>query len=678
MAINALLIGIILYLMFKSIGYAFNATFLNDKLIANSILGFILYFGFMQFFVYFTTFLHVPSKYMTLIYLGILGLLLIGSFLKYRFKLNFQTIFTIIFTLVVTYLLVIRSGNYTLGETSDSVFYMSMVNENAFKAAWTPMAYYSGIEYVTFNPVYDFQSLYHFFAYLVKLYSQFFTEISYAPVYVYTGLSLIIAITIDTALSLFFAFYQKNKLGSLIGLFLLVTFNATSWVTLYGYIGVSWKMIVISIEVFAIYRYFYTNNNRYLILLFLGSNALIACLSSALFINGFIMIAFLLAVLMSDKKNHLCFLTMFPTYLYLVTYFSNYKFTPIVYPLLVGLFFVIYGCFILFDKLSLVIKQRIIYAVIILCVCLMIPFTFHKNIPFGLMSFFGKYSNEMGVPVFAFHKLSYAITNIIWIIGALSYYLFNIKTINKSFQSFNLIYIVLFVNPFTVSFLSKIFTLMVHYRCFDVVLNFYTLMAAGCGLALLFNKSKANIYFESVVTGCVCVVLCYPMFVNFNDSPYSNELIEPIDSTYRIPVAELEADLQVAQIAHNSEIRINTIAQTAYTKAIVRNIRLLYDVNYTRSFCKTCNALEGEVHAPSELHNLFMERDFADQPIFTDPINWDNACNLLFEKDYKLMILNKEQTKLKDSIYVQIWLDMRACNNPVYENDQYVVMRYRY
>lgn len=678
MAINAMMIGLILYFVFKSIGYAFNTTYFKDNLIANSSLGFALYFGIMQFFVYFTTFLHVPSKIMSLVYLGILGLLFVYSLTKFRLKVNYKSIGTVILTLFITYLLVVRSGSYTLGETSDSVFYMSMVNENAFKAKWTPMAYYSGIEYVTFNPVYDFQSLYHFFAYLIKLYSQFFTEISYAPVYVYTGLTLIIAITIDSVLSLFLAFYSKNKCGSIIGLFLLLVFNATCWITLYGYIGVSWKMLVISIEIFAIYRYFTTHNKHYLTLIFISSNALIACLSSSLFINGFIMIAFLLAVLLTKNNDTSAFLVMFPTYLYLVTYFSNYKFPPIIYPILVSLFFVIYFVYIQFNKISLKVKKFIIYGCVGLLIVLMVPFSFKSDIPFGIKSFFGLYSNEMSVPIFAFHKLSYAITNIVWIVGVTCYIWFKRNSLNESFKRFNAIYILLFVNPLTVSCLSKIFTLMVHYRCFDVVLNFYTLIAAGCGIELLLAQLVKNTKLCGLFTGAISLVLCYPIVVNFNDSPYLNELNEPIDATYRIPVSELEADLELAQIAHSSPIRINTIAQTSYTKAIVRNIRLLFDVNYTRSFCKTCNVLEGEINAPSELHNLFMERDFADQPIFADPINWDNACNLLFENEYKLMVLNKEQTKLKDGIYAQIWMDMRACNDQIFENDQYVVMRYRY
>ena len=42
MAINAMMIGLVLYFVFKSIGYAFNTMYFKDSLIANSSLGFAL------------------------------------------------------------------------------------------------------------------------------------------------------------------------------------------------------------------------------------------------------------------------------------------------------------------------------------------------------------------------------------------------------------------------------------------------------------------------------------------------------------------------------------------------------------------------------------------------------------------------------------------------------------
>ena len=77
------------------------------------------------------------------------------------------------------------------------------------------------------------------------------------------------------------------------------------------------------------------------------------------------------------------------------------------------------------------------------------------------------------------------------------------------------------------------------------------------------------------------------------------------------------------------------------------------------------------------MHNLFMIRDFADQAIYAEPIDWDNACSIEFESNYKILLLDRGQTKLKDGVYVEIWQDMRACNETVYEGDDFVVLQWR-
>ena len=682
MAINGFLIGICLFFIFKLIGYGFNLTVFKNNWLVNGFLGVSIYFGILQFSVYVTNLLKVPTKFVSLFYLFVLLVLVCFCFyrvFKNGIHFNKSVGIVTVLTIILTFLLVIRSGSFTIGSTSDSAFYMSMVNENAFTTYWQPLAYYSGTPLIRFNPYYDYQLFYHFFSCLEKLYAQFFTEVSYVPIYVWSALTCYIALLIDSALYLFTKVFKINKVVAIFGLMLLVSFNASSWHLLYGYFGHSWRVGLLSILVIAFYLYLKTYERKWLVLISLSSSALISVMSSALFVNGFILIAFILVILANREKFDWYDLIVFlPTYLYLIVYvldssYLSYKLIPVFFGAFVLLSFVYYLLF----KIKVNLRRKIAFGFVGLLFVLMTAYGLIAKPQFSYSYFFGNYNNELSVPYFGFSNISLIITNVLWISGAVgALYLYKNK-MGSQFVDFILISVVLFINPLVIGFVTQFLTKVVYYRYLETFINYYSVFLFAFGIHGLYTKfiKSTHVCYSLLIGGSLLLVL--PAIRNYNNNPFYYDLDEPIDFTYRVPVSELEADLVLQEQASELPLRLNIVAQSQFTKAIVRNVRLLYDVNYTRSFCKMCNANGMPTSAPDEMHNLFMMRDFADQPIYQEPINWDNACNAQFESNTKLLLIDKSQTKLKDGVYVQIWLDMRACNDVIFENDQFVVLEFR-
>lgn len=680
MVLNSIVIGIILYLGFKIIGNGFKQLFsLNDSFL-DTIVGFIVYFGIVQCLVYILNICNISSKLCAILFMGILILLICISLSKIKSLINKNTLFIILITIVISIVLTLRSGNYTVGSTSDSVFYMSMVNENAFSSVWTPLSYYKGALLHHFNGYYDFQSFYHFFAYIIKFYAQIFNEISYVPIYIYSALYLLIATSIDTLSQLFILVFKKNKWVAIIGLLLVICFNDTSWHLLYGYFGHSWRTLILSITFITIYKYLKTNDNKYLILLFLCTNTLIAVMSSALFVNVFIFISLFIIIFAYRNKNSIlkCWICFLPTFIYLVTFIISQYYLSNFYYLLAIILFIILGLLILllanFDNK---IKTILSSCLIVICFIAMSLYGLFGHPKFGYSYFFGYYNNELSVPYFGYYNISLIITNILWQVGSIVFLIKNKLLLKTDIFKFLAIIIILFINPFVSPFIMSFLTSTVIYRSYEILINYYTCFLMASGIVYLIEYISKNKKIKQFLYVIIALIMFYPILTNFNNNPFYYDLDEKIDFTYRIPQAELEADLQVAKIANDSYERIKVVSQAPYTKGLVKNIELLYDINYTRSFCKSCNVLEESINAPSALHNLFMLRDYADQQIYSDTIDWDNACAVQYDSNYKILLLSKGQTKLKEDYYDEIWHDMRACNDVIYEGESYVVMEYR-
>ena len=97
-----------------------------------------------------------------------------------------------------------------------------------------------------------------------------------------------------------------------------------------------------------------------------------------------------------------------------------------------------------------------------------------------------------------------------------------------------------------------------------------------------------------------------------------------------------------------------------------------------RTFCYYCEPEYNSRNGEAPIFNIFLPRDYADQQLYAESPRYDQACDLLFERNFKYLLLRKDQVKEKDGIIVPIYHDLRACYSVIGENDEYVLMKSNY
>lgn len=669
-------VSILLYIIFKLFGNAIKQKFNLFSLYPDALLGGSFYFAAIMVLCAPLTIFKVSTTICTLLYCFVLFAMLLYGIFHYK-QLKWKSFLIIIPVVLIVGLLLYRSSFYSLGSTSDSVFYLSMVNENAFSPFWIPLEYYTGtpVDYNLniFQPQYDFQAFYHLFSYIIKIVAQFIDVVSYSPVFVWSALSLFLLLMTDSILSIFTHLYTKNKLLSFFFILFAVVFSSSCWNLLYAYMGNSWRMLFITLAMMAIYAFVKDEDIKDIVVLAIASGGLIASTSSAIFINTFIIVSLMVYVLVKklDVKYLLAtYLSFSWTGLFAFCYFYCISRKLAV---IFSMAYVIVSLFVLiFTKFKENIRTWITYACVGLFIVAICCASFLIVKDYTLMDFFKRNVNEMTINYFVFDDLYTVLINSIWIICliVLGYtYRKNLKSNN--YVTYLLVTIILFLNPISAKVWMQFIAGAVFYRSYEIFFNYFNFIFFAYGAYLLTTKIK-------IMMPVMIICTSIGIYGNYNDNPYTFDLDTAINPIYRIPENELEADLALEALVKKDGYRVRTISQAPFTKGFVNNINLSFGISKTREFCRTCNVLEGPVEELSPIYNIFFLRDYADQMIFSVPADYDSACDLLFERNFKYLLLDKEQTRKENGVYVPVFHCLRACNDVVFENDRFVVMVNRY
>ena len=674
--IFSIITSFVIYLIAKLFGECIKNKSDLFELYPAALIGISFYFSIIMITCVPLTIFKVANSLNTILYM--LPLLVMALYVVINFKrIDLKKLLILVPVVLIVSILLYRSSFYSIGSTSDSIFYVSMVNENAFSPFWTPLEYYTGspIDYsaYVYQPQYDFQAFYHLFAYITKIAAQFINEISYAPIYIWGALSMFLFLMVDTILELFSYLFKKNKLVSLLFVFISLVFSVSSWSLLYAYIGNSWRILFTTLSLMSVYKFLKNNESKDLFVLGMSTGGLVATTSSGIFINSFIIVSLMIYIVikkLNPKYLIITYLMYSITALYAFSYiFSFNRKLSIVFA--VSCFVLLFVLFIyskLNDKVRSIVGKVCI--VFVLLVILGLSFFVVKN--YSIVDFFKRNINEMSINYFVFDDIYTICTNGVWILSFVAVLInFKNKLLKNTYFNYLLIVLAFFLNPIVAKVWMHFIAGIVYYRSYEILFNYFNFIFLAYGGYLLSKKIK-------LVAPLIVVLLSVGIYGNFNDNPYTFDLDESINPIYRIPELELEADLELAKLVADDGYRVRTISQTPFTKGIVNNINLSFGVSTTRSFCTTCNELYGPVEELSPIFNLFFLRDYADQMIFSTSPNYDGACDLLFERNFKYLLLDKEQTRKENGVYVPVFHCLRACNDVVFENDRYVVMENRY
>lgn len=669
MVVLSFLICIFLYAIFNLFGNRFN----RHTVMSSAVIGCAIYFCYVQVLTFILTLAHVPLSICALILVVPLPIMLVYGCM--RFRVNKSDIIIFLIGILIVIGLTIRASGYTIGSTSDSVFYISMVNENAFAREWTSLDYYTGTPVLSyFQPTYDFQGFYHLFSALMKLSAQFIDAASYYPIYIWTAQMLFQLLFIDSLIRIGIWLYHRHGLvTTIIFAGLILMNNLTCWQTLYAYIGNSWRILFITLSVYGVYHIVKSpsDNNGYW-LLGIGMGATVAVTSSGLFINTFILIALFVIIGLKESPSNGFTKGWYAyaiTYLFFVSYlWSSYGVISSV--ALLG-YLIVWLIFRLLNKVAIKWRKMLVFVASI--VLLLVTYGYGLFFDNQFLTFFKTFENEMGVNYFSLDSLIGFITFVLWLVPSCIILKKELKT-NLMIQFF-VVFVLLFVNPFSYGFYTHFLTQTVHYRCYEVFFNGLTMAClAVVWYQLIVQCKKPYHCVLSVVLSVVPLVVCA---INACENPYLDDLEYTVDPIYRIDENEMEMDLLLAQEVKNSG-RTRVVSQGLFTKAVVNNISLSFGNVTVRTFCYYCEPEYNSRNGEAPIFNIFLPRDYADQQLYAESPRYDQACDLLFERNFKYLLLRKDQVKEKDGVIVPIYHDLRACYSVIGENDEYVLMKSNY
>lgn len=661
---------LLLILSAFNLGHVIKSKLKLQKFIPWFSLGFFIILGVFQILTYFFVLFEVNTK----LVLGSLLLIMLISIcspliFKTSIELRKEDYIKLIIIMIAVITFSYIASYYGLGEKSDSVFYLSMVNENSVLESLGNIGF-RGTE-TQINPMYAYQSFYHIFSMLIKL-SRQFIYFKISPIYIYYwGAQILFYFVLFDIIVTFGYYFFKNKL-----IFLLVFIAMSLYLcSLEGFIylafiGNQWRVLCVSILLALIYAYSYSFDDKIFYLIGSLISSLIAVSSSGLYISIFISVGLWFVLVKNNIKSR-------SLLLYLLSLISLVLFIIIFANHLYGVIFagLIIFCYILLLILVLVIPNIIKKFNSIIFIACFIFFAGYsllfRNSLYPYLYFFEAHKQDMCNHYFSFYDLRTFFFNTTWIFYAFLsiIYLSKVKKTSLFGQMFFVV-ICLFLNPLVMPAVIKFLTDFVYYRSFDILFNIFTIAILLSIIAKNYNTRLINAITIFSASSILLILFNFWSHLSIDDKHTE----ETFDRLLKLNSNEIEVVEVMQEESNKSLDRPWVVSQMPYLKGYVNKIQLKFGVGDTRNIVKYSdrNLLQPQ---PSELMNIFIERDFIGQYIFQEMPNYDRACEVLSEEDVSYIIIKTDQFKEQDETWVPIWLDMRACNEVVLKNDEYVVLR---
>ncbi|WP_020226325.1 hypothetical protein [Holdemania massiliensis] len=229
--------------------------------------------------------------------------------------------------------------------------------------------------------------------------------------------------------------------------------------------------------------------------------------------------------------------------------------------------------------------------------------------------------------------------------------------------------ILFFINPITMPTVIEYISDFVYYRAFDILFNTFT-------LGHLFTYFYRNMKFPDYVY-CLPIICLLFLIINRLNT-YEMERSRPSDDfnpLYKITNSEMNMYKVLEEKLSKKTYRVRVVTQADSLKAYFYNVETPFGVPSTRDVIR--NAPIEEKQNVSEILNLFIVREFADQKVFLNNLDYKSACPVLKSEDIEYLILRQDQVKEKEGEYVKIWLDIRECMDPIFVDDKYVLLEMR-
>ncbi len=637
--------------------------------------GFFAFLGVVQLFSYFFVTYNLSPKIFSYILLVLIMLAYITPLiLKVPLIPSRNDVYQLCFCLMITIVMIFFSAQFTLGESGfDTVYYLSLVGENSISSNFMSMDFYTGTQKAR-DVLHNYSSFYYVFSSFIRIANRVnYFEISNIPIYIWCAQIMYLYCLTDSIYVILKRFFSKVSFGFFFAFFIILFLNSRYWNISLAFIGNIWKYVIISLILLVTNELLNSRNEKLIYIYGLLSSSLIAVSLSGLFIGIFLAFPLYLMLL---RKNYISFIWKF-----LLCNISLFIYFSLVAESMYGISFllllIIYICMLIIIKLILdknlrkqFVALNYFLAAVLLIFLIVIPVIRQGLTPYNY--FFINHSwYDVCNDFFDFKNPINIFINCSWIL--LTLYMFSKKILKGEKLGDTTIYMLLvilfFMNPITMPTVIEYISNFVYYRAFDVLFNTFT-------LGFLFAYFYQNIKFSDKV---YCLPIICLLFLEINRlSAYEMERSRPSDDfnpLYKITNSEMNMYKVLEEKLSKETHRVRVVTQADSLKAYFYNIEMPFGVPSTRDVIR--NAPIEEKQNVSEILNLFIVREFADQKVFLNNLDYKSACPVLRNEDIEYLILRQDQVKEKDGEYVKIWLDIRECMDPIFIDEKYVLLEMR-
>ena len=631
----------------------------------NFILGFFLMLGIIQLFS--SPFLLFNSK-VFFIFLIILLVMFTGFFTflkKLDFNINKNYLWISIF-LVFIVLMSIHFYNSSIGiEFYDSHFYMSLVNSTQINEYVGLIDYSSGKLLTTIDVSYNYQTYYIVWALILKIVD--FISISLLNVnFINIGVFLWVGTLLNyvCAFSLYKNICKYFKCNNYMIIFgfvcVLMFFSSFYYNSQIAFIGNNFRNLGFGLLMFEMYKAiehkdFELKRMLYISLLSFG---LISVSSSSFSIGIVLNIGFIILLLKNNKEIFIIKINVLimPYFMFAVLYLNNLSLTLI---LILALLVINSGLYTLkkfninFDNATNIVFLLFVGMLII------VQFVVNIDVP----DFFAAHSAYDMV-----FNLTYfdSILNIL-IVLLLTFGGILLHRFNKGY--FMIILIVLCIyNPLTYKAVALLFSGVVHYRIFDLILNPFNLLLAF----ILISKKLENRKLIRISVAVICLLTFVPVIQN-NFTYHLLKISDERDWNHFNKIDNNANEMLIFLKGHinsNSVDKPTVISQFLPIKGYISNIQSLmsyWTIRHLKPDYK--NKIDDEI-IKSFYPTLNAEIDY-----FEDKINYEGVIEIIEHNKPSYVIINKNSHIVENGeyIYLNNIVYQEFANNIIFDNSDYVI-----
>lgn len=493
--------------------------------------------------------------------------ILLGVYSLYRIKDILKQYFQLKSLWITFYFIVFLFVFYNVSISiprADGQMYLNYIAQNIDNSELNNFNLWTGLRGAEFVTIYLFQGYFHFAGFIVKfvnVFSDFGVGSKIDTIVVslwglgslYALISSMFIVNMVKSLKV-----KSNVIAHILIFFSLFFTNFYYWKVSFSFYGNTWRSLFMTMFLFTLYQFVKEKNRNYIYVAAIIFGASIAASSSTLFIGfsillgvafyffyiksptafqdasyiGLPMVLYVLALMYKDHFN--IFLVLFAVS---VVYYS-FHWTPYAKTLLTK-----FNSFI--GK-----HANLIFLLILPVIAVIYSFIDMKidpDYPWNLFHYFNDHAAYDMVKNYIFLHSDWVdnTLNLFRWIGVFLLFYHNSKNEENKFLSKHfLVLIVFFLNPFTTSFISKMFASNVYYRAYESMFNVFT-------EALLFSFILNLIWDRKILR----LVLPSVLFISVFYSHYTSFVLQDKSSLYGYYVNEGKTVLPLYKIK-NSELDV--------------------------------------------------------------------------------------------------------------------------